>query len=302
MISEQESSVLKSAVFDVPISLTIEDLQLKVKNLEKALKTQQNINMRLEHSIRQQKQDHKQARHKSKAWIMKLEAKNAKLELMANPNAKLAAELERLKICMRKQKVDHKRAQNQLKSQCRELSRTNNELKTKIKDLDAKGSENVNGRTKLSAKAIRKRPLEIQVRKQETELKRINQLESDLAASAALVKNDTNSRFRRPKKFFQEEVPTVKRTIKPRYERSTTFPVTKTSRFARPDWVSPQIKEQSNNYATKTRKIKQHGRGCLLLWPRSMLNEAEELFQLARKKNKVMVAALLAIPVPITIA
>jgi len=96
----------------------------------------------------------------------------------------------------------------------------------------------------------------------------------------------------------------MKREVKPRYERSTTFPVNKNSRFARPERDLPKSAELSVNCEPQSKKIKQHGRGCLLLWPSSMLNEAQEFFQIARKKDKNsgMVVALLAIPVPITMS
>jgi len=137
-------------------------------------------------------------------------------------------------------------------------------------------------------------------------VERVNNSQMHLVANAARVKEGTSSRFRRPKSVLQDKLPTVKSEIKPRYERGTTFPVTKTSRFARPKWGTPQnrTRQPNINSKTKSKKVKQRGRGCLLLWPRSMLNEAEELFQIARKKSKDSdnVVALLAIPVSITIA
>jgi myosin heavy subunit len=301
MICEKESSIQNPAVFNVSMQPTMKDLELKVQNLEKTLKTQKILNLRLEKSSKQQKNDQNQIRNKSKARIRKLKAENAKLEQRVKSNAKLAATVEKLKICLKKQKLDHQRAQNKLEAQCRELKSTNSELNTIIKDVRGKGYEDI---TELPAKIKRDKQIKSQGSKHETALKRINELETNLAANSARMKENTNSRFRRPKNFLQEDLSRMKWVAKPRYERRTTFPITKNSRFARPDWDSPKIREPSINCETKSKKVKQHGRGCLLLWPKSMLNEAEELFQIARKtsKDSGSVVALLAIPVPITIA
>jgi len=282
----------------------MKDLELKVKNLEKTIKKQQILNMRLERRSKQQKQDQKQIRNKSNLRIRKLEADNAKLELLLKSDAKLIATVEKLKISLKQQKLDHHYAQKKLEAQYRKLQSTNSELNTIIKDLAGKGKENITERAELTAKITREKLFKSQVSKHETALKQINGLEADLAAKSARSKEDTKSRFRRPKNFLQENMSRVKRVAKPRYEKSTTFPVTKNARFARPDWDSRKIREPSINCETKSKKIKQHGRGCLLLWPRSMLNKAEELFQIARKisNDSESVVALLAIPVPITIA
>lgn len=297
----EESSIHKPVGMGAPVTpSTFEELRLKVWALEKALETQCTLNKRLEMSIKQQKQDQKQARNKSKARIIKLELENAKL--LANSDAKLVSDLETLKVSLRKERVDHKRVQNKARAQFRELESINIMLHSKIKDLGQEG----NGCDELVAKITSLNSLlKNQKGKHETALKRINELESHLAANTARGREDTTSRFKRPKNFLQqEEPPRIKRGIKPRYEKSTTLPVPEHGRFARPGRALPWSGEQSVNPEVHMKKVKQHGRGCLLLWPSSMVKEAEEFFQMSCMKSKSsdMPVALLAIPVSMTIS
>jgi len=214
---------------------------------------------------------------------------------------------------LRKEKGDHKSDQNKAKEQFRQLENTNTMLQNRIKDLGKEGSSSINGRDELIAKIKRLNDLlKNQESKHETALKRINELETQIAANAARGREDTRrenttaARFRRPTDDFphQEEPPKVRRGIKPRFEKSTSFPVPKSGRFARPGRALPRSEEQSVNPEVQTKKMKQHGRGCLLLWPTSMLNEAEEFYQISRMKSKgnEMPVALLAIPVLLTLA
>jgi len=118
MIGKNESSLKKPVGMNVPIQRgTLQDLRLKVKSLEKALRTQFTLNKRLEKSIKQQKHDQRQARNKVKARIIELEVENAKL--LANGDEKLVADIEKLKVSLRKEKGDHKRDQSKAKAQLR---------------------------------------------------------------------------------------------------------------------------------------------------------------------------------------
>jgi len=274
MIGEHKSSLPKPVGMDAPIKLGIlEELRLKVKNLEKALRTQCTLTKRLEKSIKQQKTDQKQARNKSKARIIELELENAKL--LANSDEKLVADIEKLKLSLRKEKGDHKRVQNKAKAQFRQLENTNTMLQNRIKDLGEDGYATISGRDELIAKISRLSSLlKNQKSKYESALKRINELETHIAANTARGRDDATGRFRRPKNFLhQEEQPRTKRGTKPRYEKSATFPVPKNAtfpvpkngRFARPGRALPRSGEQSVNPEAQTKKMKQHGRGCLLL-------------------------------------
>lgn len=298
---QEEFSLNKPLGMGAPIPLgSVEKLKLKVKALEKALETQRILNKRLETSIKQQKQDQRLARNKSKARIIKLEQENAKL--LANTDAKLLADLEKLKVSLRKEKVDNKRSQSKARAQFRDLEKINSMLHSKIKHL----GEEANGRDDLKAEITRlNNQLKDQKSKHETALKRINELESDLAASTARGREDTTDRFRRPKNFIQQEEPSrINRGMKPRFEKSTTLPAPDYGRFARPGRALTWSGEQSGNPEVHTKKIKHHGRGCLLLWPRSMIKEAQEFFQIScmQSEGSDKPVALLAIPVSMTIS
>jgi len=146
-------------------------------------------------------------------------------------------------------------------------------LQNRINDLGKEGSSSINGRDELMAKITRlDNLLKNQKSKHETALKRINELETHIAANAARGREDTRredntARFRRPTKNYphQEELPKVRRGIKPRYEKSTSFSAPKNGRFARPGRASPRSEEQSFNPEVQTKKMKQTGVGCLLL-------------------------------------
>jgi len=269
MTCEQEESLLRKPVdMAAQHSISSVELKLKLKALEKALENQRTWNKRLETSLKQQKQDQKQARNKSKARIIKLEQE--KVKLLANSDAKLVSDLEKLKVSMRKEKVDHKRVQNKVRAQLRDLEKINSMLHGRIKHL----VEEANGCNELKATITRlNNQLKDQKSKHETALKRINELESQLAANTSQLaantargREDTSDRFRRPPNFLQqEELLRVKRGIKPRYEKSTTLSAPEYGRFARPERALPRSGEQSVNPEVHTKKIKQHGRGCLLL-------------------------------------
>jgi len=193
-----------------------------------------------------------------------------------------------------------------MKVRCRELENTNSMLHTRIKSLQEEGLKNVNGRVERNVEIKRlQNLLMIQANKHEMALNRINELEALLAANRGRLRGDHNSRFSRPKNFpSQDELPRIKMGVKPRYDRSATLPVNQNSRFARPERNLPQRTEQGSDNEVISKKVTQHGRGCLLLWPSSMLNEAQEFFEIARKKSKNndMVVALLAIPVTLTMS
>jgi len=274
----------------------------------------------LDQSIKQQRQDQIQVRKKFNTRIRELSAENDKLECLAGANEKLVADIKKLKLSQKRQKGDHKRFQNKLRGKCRELENTNTMLQAKIKKIKLEGLKNVNGRVELNMEINRlKNQSKIQGSKLEVDENRINEYEALLAANKGRVQDDNNSRFSRPKNFTSqeelprikrgnftspEELPRVKRGVNPWYGRISTLPVNKNSRFARPERDLPQSVGQSANDAAKMKKVTQHGRGCLLLWPNSMLNEAQEFFKIGRKKakNNDKLVALLAIPVTLTMS
>jgi len=225
---------------------------------------------------------------------------------LAKANEKLVSEIEKLKISQKKEKDDHRRVQKKMKVHYRGLENTNRMLHTRIKNLKGQGLKNVNGNAELNAEITRlQNLLKSRGSMHAAAQNRINELEAHLAANSARARGDNNSRFRRPNKDFprQDEVPSMKRAIKPSYDWSATHSVNKNSRFARPGRDLPHSSEIGVNCESQKKNV-QNGRGCLLLWPSSILNKAWEFFQIARKKSKDSdkIVSLLAIPVTMSMS